>query len=445
MAEKAANLAPLPLLIALVLLMPKLMLLKMGLLLPRKLAGLGVDGDVASEDTALSHHQTAPEDEQSQDSKSGPLPHSGGWWAGQKLDAVFNVEGSTLGQGQYGLVKKASYQHSAAKKWSYKDLAGGTEVAIKIINLPPKNLAKLRTKGRQAVLDKAEKEMEIHMELVHPNVVRLYGWFEEDNTYSLVMELMRGGDLFDWLAERELNENKELVSEEHAKHMFVQLLNGVEYLHTNSIVHRDLKPENIMIHSRKNRDWPDLKIADFGEAKKLIQSVTCKTMIGTPQTMAPEAFLLKNSRRTHQMDTRSVLASGNRTVSIDGKIADVWALGVILHVILVMCYPFDSAAETHATTTNQEPKENGVDTKSECVLNYRNYMLHLGLEANKDTSAEIVDPFASKVWELRSPKASSKVKEVIRGLLKPRVTERWTLAITRGHSWMPPRNYKVPA
>ena len=71
-----------------------------------------------------------------------------------------------------GLVKKASYQHSAAKKWSYKDLAGGTEVAIKIINLPPKNLAKLRTKGRQAVLDKAEKEMEIHMELVHPNVVR---------------------------------------------------------------------------------------------------------------------------------------------------------------------------------------------------------------------------------------------------------------------------------
>jgi len=102
MAEKAANLAPLPLLIALVLLMPKLMLLKMGLLLPRKLAGLGVDGDVASEDTALSHHQTAPEDEQSQDSKSGPLPHSGRWWAGQKLDDVFNVEGSTLGQGQYG-------------------------------------------------------------------------------------------------------------------------------------------------------------------------------------------------------------------------------------------------------------------------------------------------------------------------------------------------------
>ena len=72
-------------------------------------------------------------------------------------------------------------------------------------------------------------------------------------------------------------------------------------------------------------------------------------------------------------------------------------------------------ARAHTHSTNQEPKENGVDTKSECVLNYRNYMLHLGLEANKDTSAEIVDPFASKVWELRSPKASSKVRDVCVG------------------------------
>lgn len=72
-----------------------------------------------------------------------------------------------------GLVKKACYRDSAAKKWSYEDdLAGGQEVAIKMINLPPQNLAKLRTKGGQAVLRKAEKEMKIHMNLVHHNVVR---------------------------------------------------------------------------------------------------------------------------------------------------------------------------------------------------------------------------------------------------------------------------------
>jgi len=42
---------------------------------------------------------------------------------------------------------------------------------------------------------------------------------------------MRGGDLFDWLAERELNENKELVSEEHARHMFVQVLCEDTHIH----------------------------------------------------------------------------------------------------------------------------------------------------------------------------------------------------------------------
>jgi len=231
------------------------------------------------------------------------------------------------------------------------------------------------------------------------------------------------------------------VSEEQAKNMFAQLLNGVEYLHAQSIVHRDLKPENIMIKSRKHRgkyDWPDLKIADFGEAKNLIHDFTCKTMIGTVQTMAPEAFLLKNSRRTHQMDTRSVQASGKRTVSIDGKIADVWALGVILHVIMVMRYPFDSAAEEHATNTNQDPDDENVD-------NYMIYMHHLGLDAKKEKSEEVTDPFASDVWNERTPKASKGMRELIKGLLTPRVKDRWTLEDARECSWLTPDTDKSSA
>ena len=71
-----------------------------------------------------------------------------------------------------GLVRKACYRGQAAKKWPSL-LRSGDEVAIKIINLPPKNLARLRSKGGKAVLEKAEKEMKIHMDLgVHHNVVR---------------------------------------------------------------------------------------------------------------------------------------------------------------------------------------------------------------------------------------------------------------------------------
>lgn len=109
MAEKAANLALLPLLMAVVLLLPKPPLplsIAVVLFLPKLMLLIYtfVNGDVPSEATTPNRQQTAPEDEKSQDSKSGPpsTSHCGRWWAGEKLDDVFKVEGSTLGQGQYG-------------------------------------------------------------------------------------------------------------------------------------------------------------------------------------------------------------------------------------------------------------------------------------------------------------------------------------------------------
>ena len=74
-----------------------------------------------------------------------------------------------------------------------------------------------------------------------------------------MMEQVKGGDLFEFLAAMEADQ----VSEDQAKYMFKQLLRAVGYLHEKDIVHRDLKPENVMLVDKSAR--PRLKITDFGE------------------------------------------------------------------------------------------------------------------------------------------------------------------------------------
>ena len=133
-------------------------------------------------------------------------------------------------------------------------LPSNTHLAVKTMDL---RMARMRQRNDPMV--KIRKEMKIQASLKHPNIVRLYTWFEEPSFAYMVMEWVKGGDLFDFLAEM----STEQVSEEQAKFMFRQLLKGVEYLHARDIVHRDLKPENVMLADKSER--PRLKITDFGQ------------------------------------------------------------------------------------------------------------------------------------------------------------------------------------
>ena len=262
----------------------------------------------------------------------------------------------------------------------------GAEVAVKVMDL-----RRMRMTGSGSI-DKVRKEMRVHKTLRHPNVVRLYTWFEERNFYYLIMEHVRGGDLFEFLAAMEV----EQVSEDQAKYMFKQLLQAVEYLHSQNIVHRDLKPENVMLVDRLER--PRLKITDFGEAKDLNGGTACKTHIGTEATMAPEVFLLE--RRAGR---------GASVKSIDGKIADVWGLGVILHVMLVISYPF----------TTQEDEA------------YRQEMTRMA-------AGQVSRPalFRRKVWASKS----SEVKALVEGLLQAEPAKRWTILQALSCDWFVDRS-----
>lgn len=119
-------------------------------------------------------------------------------------------------------------------------------MAIKIIpikSLDPDQLRKLN------------REIEIMKHIrSHKNIVKLYQVMQSDRHVMLVTEYCSGGEIFDQLV------NNGRMPENKARAYFIQILDAVEYLHTNGIVHRDLKAENLLLSA----DYKVVKLADFG-------------------------------------------------------------------------------------------------------------------------------------------------------------------------------------
>lgn len=95
--------------------------------------------------------------------------------------------------------------------------------------------------------------------LDHPNILKLYEYFEDDKNVYLITELCKGGELFDRIIENEF------FSEPIAAKIFRQILQSLNYCHKLGVAHRDLKPENFIFES-KDMD-SDLKVIDFGLSK----------------------------------------------------------------------------------------------------------------------------------------------------------------------------------
>ncbi len=95
----------------------------------------------------------------------------------------------------------------------------------------------------------------------HPNVIKLYEYFEEDENVYLVTELCEGGELFERIVKNEY------FNEQLAAKTFKMILMALNYCHSQNIVHRDLKPENFLYQSADEDS--DLKIIDFGLSKIL--------------------------------------------------------------------------------------------------------------------------------------------------------------------------------
>ena len=202
--------------------------------------------------------------------------------------------GEMLGKGGFAEVRLAT------------EKATGKQVAMKIMTLPA-NPRSVDDNTREDVM----KEINLLTGLDHPNIVKLYEYFDEKKKFYLSTELMRGGELLKSVIE------KERYGENDAKQCFVQMLRGIQYLHENKITHRDLKLENLMLDEKGSNV---VKIVDFGLAKRA-QETIMDTVCGTPQYVAPEVI------------------SGDDTSVYDNKV-DMWSAGVVLYVLLGGYPPF---------------------------------------------------------------------------------------------------------
>eukprot|EP00931_Biecheleriopsis_adriatica_P102230 TRINITY_DN77227_c0_g1_i1.p1 TRINITY_DN77227_c0_g1~~TRINITY_DN77227_c0_g1_i1.p1 ORF type:complete len:1148 (+),score=233.85 TRINITY_DN77227_c0_g1_i1:39-3482(+) len=208
----------------------------------------------------------------------------------------------------------------ASRVFACHRTATGEQFAVKAVDL--RRLCLLGDLDEQ--LSRLDSEVGILQELCHERIVNLRGFHKTDNWYFLVMELVAGGELFDLIVK------SKSLSEAEARHIFLQLLEGVGYMHDRGVIHRDLKPENILVAASRpaeppaNGLWHDVKIADFGLSKAIGGGASePRTRVGTPQYWAPE--VLDVSRRGGTYD----------------QAADFWGLGAILFVMLCGRYPFD--------------------------------------------------------------------------------------------------------
>lgn len=215
------------------------------------------------------------------------------------------VLGQKLGSGQYSKVKEGI---KANKKYAVKYMSK--------VNNP--FLSK-------TCLDLIATEVRTMSMLDHPNLVKLYeysekGVIEKANGKNipvlyLILELITGGELFDYIAV------SGSFTDKVARHYFRQLIEALEFMHSKGFAHRDIKAENILLDSNHN-----LKLADFGFSTPLVGkdgSGILRTAKGTEGYMAPE-----------------ILAQE----PYSGEKADLFATGVLLFIMIAQHPPFRKAS-----------------------------------------------------------------------------------------------------
>jgi CRP-like cAMP-binding protein len=196
----------------------------------------------------------------------------------------------TIGCGFFGRVKLATHK------------ASGTVCAVKI--LQKDTIVEMKQTRN------ISREKDIVASLTHPNVLRLYGTFQDQDCLYMMLELVNGGELYRLMHGDGSEEN--VLPFKDARFYVAQVLNVYEYIHARNIIYRDLKPENLLISS-----CGYLKVIDWGFAKEITDNITY-TMCGTPEYLAPEI----------------VNCSGH------GRAADLWSLGVNLYEMVVGYSPF---------------------------------------------------------------------------------------------------------
>lgn len=144
--------------------------------------------------------------------------------------------------------------------------------------------------------------------LRHKNIIQFYESFESKDYILIIMEYISCGDLLSYVRRRSR------ISENVAKFIFKQIIEGIQYIHSKNVVHRDIKLDNILIDLNNS-----IKICDFGVSKQVKKGEIINDQCGTPAYIAPE--ILRNN-------------------GYEGFGVDIWSAGVVLYTMLTGTVPF---------------------------------------------------------------------------------------------------------
>ena len=269
---------------------------------------------------------------------------------------------SFLGEGSYGKVFKA------------REISTGRVIAVK----------KMSIGDSQSKYNKIIKEINLLKSLDHPNIVKYYDFFQEEEYIYLMMEYLEGCTLKQYI------KNNENISEDNARIIIKQLLTALSYLHyTCDICHRDVKPENIMF--KEKNDINHLKLLDFGLSLDSFESKKHLENCGTLVYMAPE-LLINNIKYT--------------------KGVDVWSVGIILYMLLMK---------------GKNPFYNKGDSRETIIKNIRNN--NVIFSCDNDNLNQI----------------SKMGKDLINKLLKKNPLYRYTIRSALEHPWITMNKFdKIP-
>ncbi len=171
-----------------------------------------------------------------------------------------------------------------------------------------------------------KQEAQAAANLNHPNIVNIYDWGQQDDTYYIVMEYVEGKNL------KEIINAQGPLSPKKTMDIALQAGSALEFAHRNSVIHRDIKPHNIVTTPQG-----DVKVMDFGIARAGADSSLTQTgsVLGTAQYISPE-----------QAQGRAV-----------GPQTDIYSLGVVMYEMLTGDPPFtgENPVAVAVKQVNEEP------------------------------------------------------------------------------------------
>ena len=239
-----------------------------------------------------------------------------------QTELSFYLYGRLIGQGAFGKVNLGL------------NVLSGRVVAIK-------SFCKQSPNYTEETRNKILYETNLMKKLNHPSIVKILETFETNEYMLIIMEYINGGNLYSFVKKRRK------LSEQTAKMLFWQIIQGIQYMHSVGVVHRDIKLENILIDLYNN-----VKICDFGIGKVLPQcdydTYSLYEQCGTPMYIAPEILLSTSDK-------------GYKPFPVD-----MWSSGIVLYIMLSGTLPFmvnnnnhcnKDDAELQYAILNNEPKE----------------------------------------------------------------------------------------